>query len=49
MHNFQNELQMLGMDSYQVGDLTHIDLQSQDQRQFGGMMCGGMMGGGGAV
>ncbi len=46
MHNFQNDLQMLGMDNYQVGELIPIDFQIQDQRQFGGMMCGGMMCGG---
>ena len=46
MQYFQNELQMLGMDNYQVGELIPIDYQIQDQRQFGGMMCGGMMCGG---
>ena len=37
MQYFQNELQMLGMDNYQVGELIPIDYQIQDQRQFGGM------------
>ena len=46
MHNFQNELQSLGMDNYQVGQLIPIDPQSQDSRMFGGMRCGGMMCGG---
>ena len=41
MQNFQNELQMLGMDNYQVGEINYMDPQSQDLRQFGGMMCGG--------
>ena len=34
MQNFQNELQMLGMDNYQVGELIPIDYQSQDSLQF---------------
>ena len=46
MHNFQNELQTLGMDNYQVGQLIPMDPQSQDSRIFGGMRCGGMMCGG---
>jgi heterocycloanthracin/sonorensin family bacteriocin len=42
MHNFQNELQMLGMDNYQVGELIPIDYYSQDSFQFGDMRrCGG--------
>ena len=55
MHNFQNELQTLGMDNFQVGQLIPMGPQSQDSRIFGGMrcggggmMCGGMRCGGGA-
>ena len=52
MQNYQNDLQMLGMDNYHVGELVPMDLQSQDSRVFGmrcggcGMRCGGMMCGG---
>lgn len=48
MQNFQNELQMLGMDHYQTGELISMD-QGVDERIFGmgmGMRCGGMMCGG---
>ena len=42
MHNFQNELQMLGMDKYQVGELMPIDYQSQNSLHFSDMRrCGG--------
>ncbi len=41
MQNFQNELHTLGMDNFQVGELIHMDPQSQDPRIFGGMRCGG--------
>lgn len=41
MQNFQNDLQMLGMDNFQVGQLIPIDPHNQDLRQFGGMRCGG--------
>ncbi|WP_420491872.1 heterocycloanthracin/sonorensin family bacteriocin, partial [Neobacillus niacini] len=42
MHNFQNGLQSLGMDHYQVGELIPIDYQSQDALQVGDMRrCGG--------
>jgi len=42
MHNFQNELQMLGMDNYQVGQLTPIDYQTQTPLEFVDMRrCGG--------
>ncbi|MEH6949588.1 heterocycloanthracin/sonorensin family bacteriocin [Bacillus sp. JJ634] len=42
MHNFQNELQMLGMDNYQVGQLTPIDYQTQNPLEFVDMRrCGG--------
>ena len=42
MHNFQNELQMLGMDNYQVGELIPTDYQSQDWLQFDdARRCGG--------
>lgn len=46
MQNFQNELQNLGLDPYQVGDLTPITY-NDDSRQFlGGFgvgfgRCGG--------
>jgi heterocycloanthracin/sonorensin family bacteriocin len=46
MQNFQNDLQTLGMDHFQVGQLIPIDPQSQDLRMFGGMRCGGMRCGG---
>ncbi|MFJ8245928.1 heterocycloanthracin/sonorensin family bacteriocin [Peribacillus asahii] len=47
MLNFQNELQTLGMDNFQVGQLIPMGPQSQDTRIiFGGMRCGGMMCGG---
>ena len=54
MPNFQNELQMLGMDHYQVGGLIPIDPYGQqfleDPRQFGhcggGFHCGGFHCGG---
>jgi heterocycloanthracin/sonorensin family bacteriocin len=46
MHNFQNGLQSLAMDHYQVGELMPIDSYSQDMRIFGrcggcGFRCGG--------
>ncbi|MBO0960359.1 heterocycloanthracin/sonorensin family bacteriocin [Neobacillus sp. MM2021_6] len=40
MHNFQNGLQLLGMDHYQVGPIVPIDPQSQDMRLIG-FRCGG--------
>jgi heterocycloanthracin/sonorensin family bacteriocin len=46
MYNFQNELQNLGMENFQVGQLIPIYPQTQDQRIFLGMRCGGMMCGG---
>ncbi|MFB5281015.1 heterocycloanthracin/sonorensin family bacteriocin [Peribacillus sp. Hz7] len=47
MLNFQNELQTLGMDNFQVGQLIPMVPQSQDSRIiFGGWRCGGMMCGG---
>ncbi|MFJ7976649.1 heterocycloanthracin/sonorensin family bacteriocin [Peribacillus sp. NPDC096379] len=47
MLNFQNDLQTLGMDNFQVGQLIPMGPQSQDSRIiFGGMRCGGMMCGG---
>ncbi|RFU68593.1 heterocycloanthracin/sonorensin family bacteriocin [Peribacillus saganii] len=45
MYNFQNDLQSLGMDNFQVGDLMPIDDNSQDMRQYGGR-CGGYRCGG---
>lgn len=45
MHNFQNDLQTLGMDHYQVGELVPINPQSQDPRLWG-MRCGGFRCGG---
>ena len=42
MNNFQSELQMLGMDQYQVGELIPIDYQSQNPLEFSDMRrCGG--------
>ncbi|RID86654.1 heterocycloanthracin/sonorensin family bacteriocin [Peribacillus asahii] len=42
MHNFQNELQTLGMDNYQVGQVTPIDYQYQNPVEFVDMRrCGG--------
>ena len=46
MQNFQNELQSLEMDSYQVGELTPISYQ-EDPRVFGGLGVGVGFGGGG--
>ncbi|WP_256239240.1 heterocycloanthracin/sonorensin family bacteriocin [Bacillus sp. EB600] len=46
MQNFQNELQTLGMDNFQVGQLIPMVPQTHDLRVFGGMRCGGMMCGG---
>ena len=46
MHNFQNDLQNLEMDSYQVGELTPISYQ-EDPRVFGGLGVGVGFGGGG--
>ncbi|WHY87087.1 heterocycloanthracin/sonorensin family bacteriocin [Neobacillus novalis] len=43
MQNLQNELQMLGMDNFQVGNLITIDPNLNDPRHFGGMRCGGGM------
>ncbi|NEU32501.1 heterocycloanthracin/sonorensin family bacteriocin [bacterium LRH843] len=45
MDHYQNELQGLGMDQFQVGELTPMDPQSQDPRQFHGGRCGGRCGG----
>ncbi|KEF36778.1 hypothetical protein M670_04029 [Schinkia azotoformans MEV2011] len=39
-----NELQSLGMDNYQVGELIPMNYQSEDTR-FGFMRCGGMCAG----
>jgi heterocycloanthracin/sonorensin family bacteriocin len=45
MQNFQHELQMLGMDPYQVGEIIPIDPYSRqflkDSRLCGGFRCGG--------
>lgn len=44
MHNFQNELQGLGIDPYQSGELVPIGAQIQDSRMWGrcgGFRCGG--------
>ncbi|WP_081810817.1 heterocycloanthracin/sonorensin family bacteriocin [Bacillus sp. UNC438CL73TsuS30] len=46
MLNFRNELQTLGMDNFQVGQLIPMGPQIQDPRIFVGMRCGGMMCGG---
>jgi hypothetical protein len=43
MQNLQNELQMLGIDNFQVGNLITIDPNLNDPRHFGGMRCGGGM------
>ncbi|MFJ5624000.1 heterocycloanthracin/sonorensin family bacteriocin [Peribacillus loiseleuriae] len=41
MHNFQNELQMLEMGNYQVGQLMPVDFR-QDSFEFSDMRrCGG--------
>jgi heterocycloanthracin/sonorensin family bacteriocin len=49
MYNFQNELQMLGLDDFAAGEVMVWDPQTQtylidDARQFGGR-CGGRCGG----
>ncbi|WP_284035786.1 heterocycloanthracin/sonorensin family bacteriocin [Neobacillus sp. 114] len=49
MHNFQNELQGLGIDPYRAGELVAMDPQSLDPRLHGGMRCGGGMGCGGGM
>ena len=49
MQNFQNELQTLGMDNFQVGQLIPMVPQTHDPRIFVGMRCGGMMGFGGMM
>lgn len=44
MYNYQNELQMLGMDQYQVGELMPIEYQSQTPIDFSDVRrcgCGG--------
>jgi heterocycloanthracin/sonorensin family bacteriocin len=45
MQNFQHELQMLGMDPYQVSEVIPIDPYSRqflnDSRLCGGFGCGG--------
>ncbi|WP_370876224.1 heterocycloanthracin/sonorensin family bacteriocin [Neobacillus ginsengisoli] len=45
MQSFQNDLQMLGMDPYNVGEVIPMDpqsqLYSQDARRCGGFRCGG--------
>lgn len=42
MQNFQHELQSLGMDQYQVGELTPIQYQAPVPVQFNDMRrCGG--------
>ncbi len=46
MHNFQNDLQSLEMDSYQVGELNPISY-SDDPRVFGVGGIGGVSGIGG--
>ncbi|WP_066307255.1 heterocycloanthracin/sonorensin family bacteriocin [Bacillus sp. FJAT-29814] len=46
MLNFPNQLQTLGMDHFQVGQLIPMYPRSQDSRIFVGMPCGGMMWGG---
>lgn len=54
MQNFQNDLQMLGMDHYQVGEVIPLGPQGyqfpEDPRRCGrcggGMRCGGMRCGG---
>ena len=49
MQNLQNQLQTLGMDNFQVGQLIPFDPNLNDPRHFGGMHCGGGMRCGGGM